>query len=142
MPVASQQVKLARRPLKPGRLHSEQPDRGACFAVLMHQPPDLLKDPGVTKIGGISEMLRITALARSRGVTVAPHSPYFGPGLAATAHLCAALMPERLLEWYFCDVDARPFGGEIDGRGGHIMVPQGPGLGVGPDHDAIARFRK
>ena len=94
--------------------------------------------PSVTKIGGISEMLRITALARSRGVTVAPHSPYFGPGLAATAHLCAALMPERLLEWYFCDVDARPFGGEIDGRGGHIMVPQGPGLGVGPDHDALS----
>lgn len=98
--------------------------------------------PSVTKVGGISEMLRIVKLAQSRGVTVALHSPYFGPGLAATVHLIAGLMPSSFVEWYFCDLEARPFGGEIDAnRTGKVIVPQAPGLGVGPDHDAITRYR-
>ena len=35
--------------------------------------------PSVTKIGGISEMRRIIALAREFGVRVVPHCPYLGP---------------------------------------------------------------
>jgi L-alanine-DL-glutamate epimerase-like enolase superfamily enzyme len=97
--------------------------------------------PSVIKVGGISEMLRIITFARSRGVTVAPHSPYFGPGLAATVHLCAALLPQQQVEWYVCDLEARPFGGAIDGSNGHVMVPQAPGLGVGPDYHAIKQFQ-
>ena len=97
--------------------------------------------PSVTKVGGITQMIRIIELARERGVTVAPHSPYFGPGLAATVHIIAALLPESLVEWYFCDLAARPFGGEIDARqSGRVIVPQSPGLGVGPDLEAIKRF--
>lgn len=97
--------------------------------------------PSVTKVGGISEMLRIIEAAKSRGVTVALHSPYFGPGLAATVHLIAALRPSSFVEWYFCDLAARPFGGEIDPRSnGRVTVPQAPGLGVGPDWDAIRKF--
>lgn len=97
--------------------------------------------PSVTKVGGISEMIRIIRLAEARGVTVALHSPYFGPGLAATVHLIAALLPSSLVEWYYCDLAARPFGGEIDpNKTGRVIVPQAPGLGVGPDFDAIKRF--
>ena len=98
--------------------------------------------PSVTKVGGISETIRIIEAAKSRGVTVALHSPYFGPGLAATVHLIAALLPSSHVEWYFCDLAARPFGGEIDARqNGRVLVPQAPGLGVGPDWDAIRQFR-
>jgi D-galactarolactone cycloisomerase len=97
--------------------------------------------PSVTKVGGISEMLRIIRSAQARGVTVALHSPYFGPGLAATVHLIAALLPSSLVEWYFCELAARPFGGEIDAnKNGRVVVPQTPGLGVGPDYEAIKRF--
>jgi L-alanine-DL-glutamate epimerase-like enolase superfamily enzyme len=97
--------------------------------------------PSVTKVGGISEMLRIIEAAKSRGVTVALHSPYFGPGLTATVHLIAALLPQSFVEWYFCDLAARPFGGEIDAnKDGRVIVPQAPGLGLGPDYDAIRRF--
>ena len=35
--------------------------------------------PSVTKIGGVSEMQRLTALAAARGTKIAPHSPYSGP---------------------------------------------------------------
>ena len=47
--------------------------------------------PSVSKIGGISVMRDIYALANQASVSVAPHSAYFGPGLIATAHLAAAL---------------------------------------------------
>jgi D-galactarolactone cycloisomerase len=97
--------------------------------------------PSVTKVGGISEMLRIIQAAKSRGVTVALHSPYFGPGLAATVHLIAALLPQSFVEWYFCDLAARPYGGEIDAnRTGRVIVPQAPGLGLTPDWDAIRKY--
>jgi L-alanine-DL-glutamate epimerase-like enolase superfamily enzyme len=43
--------------------------------------------PSVTKVGGVSEMLKITTLAEAHGATLMPHSPYFGPGLLATLHL-------------------------------------------------------
>jgi L-alanine-DL-glutamate epimerase-like enolase superfamily enzyme len=99
--------------------------------------------PSVTKVGGITEMLRIIPAAKSRGVTVALHSPYFGPGLAATVHLIAATLPQSLVEWYFCDLAARPFGGEIDAnKTGKVIVPQAPGLGVGADHEAIGKYRQ
>jgi D-galactarolactone cycloisomerase len=95
----------------------------------------------VTKVGGISEMLRIIKSAQARGVTVALHSPYFGPGLTATVHLIAALLPSSLVEWYFCELAARHYGGEIDAnKNGRVIVPQAPGLGLGPDYEAIKRF--
>ena len=99
--------------------------------------------PSVTKVGGITEMLRIIRAAKARGVTVALHSPYFGPGLAATVHMIAALLPQSFVEWYFCDLAARPYGGEIDANTtGKVIVPQGPGLGVGPDYEAIKTYRR
>jgi D-galactarolactone cycloisomerase len=99
--------------------------------------------PSVTKVGGISEMLRIIQAAKSRGATVALHSPYFGPGLAATVHLIGALLPQSYVEWYFCDLAARPYGGEIDAnKTGKVIVPQGPGLGLGPDYEAIGKYRR
>ena len=42
--------------------------------------------PSVTKIGGISEMRRIIALAHEFGVRVVPHCRYFGPGFIASLH--------------------------------------------------------
>src|SRR3979411_1685250 len=36
--------------------------------------------PSVTKVGGVTEYLKVVALADERGVKLAPPSPYFGPG--------------------------------------------------------------
>jgi D-galactarolactone cycloisomerase len=97
--------------------------------------------PSVTKVGGITEMIRIVALAKARGVKVAPHSPYFGPGLVATVHICASLTREAACEQFYCELAARPFDGGTSARDGWVRVPDGPGLGVAPDHDVIARYR-
>ena len=47
--------------------------------------------PSVTKVGGVTEFRKVVALAEARGVTVMPHSPYFGPGWLATLQLLAAM---------------------------------------------------
>ena len=43
--------------------------------------------PSVTKVGGVTEFLKVATLADAAGVTLMPHSPYFGPGFLATLHL-------------------------------------------------------
>lgn len=97
--------------------------------------------PSVTKIGGISEMLRVIELARSRGTKVAPHSPYFGPGLLATMHLSASMPEKPPIERFYCELEASPFGDWINAKDGHMHIPQGPGLGVEVDEAVIAKYR-
>jgi D-galactarolactone cycloisomerase len=96
--------------------------------------------PSVTKIGGISEMRRIIALAQEFGVRVVPHCPYFGPGFIASLHLAAAL-PDATVERLAVDLEASPFGDWIDVKDGRLRVPQGPGLGCDPDPALVARYR-
>src|SRR5512132_1103561 len=58
--------------------------------IIAHRAGQILQ-PSVTKVGGICEMKKIAALAQAAGLTVVPHSFYFGPGLAATLHVAATL---------------------------------------------------
>ena len=97
--------------------------------------------PSVTKIGGVTEMMRIAQLARERGVSLVPHSPYFGPGLLATLHMAAAFEHETMIEYSYCDLGASPLGEAIAVNDGRITLPRGPGLGRDPDPDVLARFR-
>jgi D-galactarolactone cycloisomerase len=97
--------------------------------------------PSVTKIGGVSELMKVIALARSRGITVAPHSPYFGPGLIASVHAIAAAGGDMYCERFYCDLDASPLGDAVDAHDGRMLVPQGPGLGIAIDDGVIARYR-
>ena len=75
--------------------------------------------PSVTKIGGISEMRRIIALAKEFGVRVVPHCPYFGPGFIASLHIAAALPADTPVERLAVDLEASPFGDWIDAKDGH-----------------------
>ena len=89
--------------------------------------------PSVAKIGGISVMRDIYALANQASVAVAPHSAYFGPGLIATAHVTAALSRAPLVERLYCDLSDSPFGDWYVPVDGYLQLPQGPGLGIEPD---------
>ncbi len=89
--------------------------------------------PSVTKVGGISALQQVFALGKTHGVRVVPHSAYFGPGLLASIHACAAQAEEVWVERFYCDFDETPFGDIINPRHGRIAVPQGPGLGLDPD---------
>ena len=92
-----------------------------------------IAQPSVTKIGGVTELRRVAALAETFGVTVVPHSAYFGPGLLASIHCIAAMPGDTLVERFYCDFARNPLGDAINPVNGRIPVPQGPGLGVDPD---------
>ncbi len=97
--------------------------------------------PSVTKIGGITEMLKVIALARSRGTTIAPHSPYFGPGLIATVHISASMPEKPPIERFYCELEASPLGDYVNAQDGSMRVPDGPGLGLEIDEAVIAKYR-
>ena len=97
--------------------------------------------PSITKIGGVSEQRKIFALAESFGVTVVPHSPYFGPGLLASAHVCATVPQPTWIERYYADLELHPYGNTIDPVNGELPIPQVPGVGPAPDEAVIAKLR-
>ena len=97
--------------------------------------------PSVTKIGGISEMMRIARLARERNVSLVPHSPYFGPGLLATVHMATAFECETMIEYSFVELGASPLGDAIEAIDGRLKIPAGPGLGRDPDPEIVARYK-
>jgi D-galactarolactone cycloisomerase len=97
--------------------------------------------PSITKIGGVLAMRKAIDVAQQHGVRVMPHSPYFGPGLIATLHVIAAWLPDAMCERFYCDLEATPLGDAIAAPGGHMRVPQGPGLGIEVDESVIARYR-
>ena len=98
--------------------------------------------PSVIKVGGITEYLKVAALADERGVKLAPHSPYFGPGFLATLQLMSLRDDAAFIEVFFMNRAACLWGGRIDvDANGNIPVPQGPGLGYEPDKGIIERYR-
>lgn len=111
------------------------------FAAMFEARAVQYAQPSVTKVGGVTEFRKIAALAADRGVKLAPHSPYFGPGALATLHLVAALAPEARFEYFYLQVDAWLFGGLLSPQRGELGVPQGPGLGADPDAEVIRRCR-
>ena len=98
--------------------------------------------PSVTKVGGISEFLKVMALADADGIQVMPHSPYFGPGFLATLHLMAARSaPGSLIERFHIDLEASLYGDWIDPKDGAFHIPPGPGLGLDPDPKVLQTYR-
>ena len=111
------------------------------FAALLEAGAVQYAQPSVTKVGGITEFLKVAALVRERGANLAPHSPYFGPGALATLHLLAALTDSARFEYFYLWAEAGLYDSALQPRGGELAVPQGPGLGADPDPDVIRRYR-
>ena len=94
--------------------------------------------PDLIKSGGLLACRRIAALADAFDHEISPHSFYYGPGIAATLHFCAAtartqdieINPHALESW-FMDPPLRPVSGVI-------AVPETPGLGITIDPDQLA----
>lgn len=98
--------------------------------------------PSVTKVGGISEMLKISKAAEAADhVRLMPHSPYFGPGYLATLQIGSALRDEPLFEYLYIWPEAWLYPQTPQPVQGRVAIPQGPGLGFEPDPEVIARYR-
>lgn len=116
-----------------------------CFATqfdaLLEARAVQYAQPSVTKVGGVSEFLKIMALAQTHNVRLAPHSPYFGPGALATLHLLAAYDEPAWFEYFYLRPEAKPYPGQLDPVDGMLELPQSPGLGADPDPEVLRRYR-
>lgn len=98
--------------------------------------------PSPAKMGGVSEMRKVFAIAAVHNTAVMPHSFYDGPGLLAAIHAAAAFgTTETMIEWRWFDLEATIYGATLEAKNGHIAVPQGPGLGIEPDAGTLQRYR-
>jgi L-alanine-DL-glutamate epimerase-like enolase superfamily enzyme len=98
--------------------------------------------PDVTKVGGISEERRIGWMAQEHGIRFIPHGWNTAIGLAADLHLASAFPATDLVEYidgspYVDEIIAEPWQLDEDGM---LAIPDGPGLGVRLDMEAVARF--
>ena len=104
---------------------------GRCVAIV--QPDALI-------MGGITEWMKVAALAQAHDLPVSPHGPHH-----VHAHLVAAI-PNGLNVEEFYDSRAEPVPGGIfeeplpavDGR---VQPPDRPGLGIRLNEEAIAPYR-
>jgi L-alanine-DL-glutamate epimerase-like enolase superfamily enzyme len=100
--------------------------------------------PDLTRCGGFSQVRKIVWEAQRAGVDVCPHAWLTDLLSAASLHLNACLERSLFLEYNVCEnpllreIIRNPVQMDPDG---FIPVPQGPGLGIEIDEQAVARFR-
>lgn len=103
-----------------------------------------IAQPDVTMVGGLTELMRLSKLARSRGKRVVTHGYKSNITIAANLAFlsqhhddepCEYSTSESPLRW---NLTNESFPIDADGR---IAVPQEPGLGVSLNADTVARYR-
>lgn len=92
--------------------------------------------PSAAKLGGLSGLIAARAMAQRIGTSVATHSAYFGPALAATTHFCAAI--GEACEWYDCRLEQSPSG--LLPENGELRLSGQPGLGVAIPNDLVSLY--
>jgi L-rhamnonate dehydratase len=103
-----------------------------------------LVQPDVTRCGGITELIRIGALAREHGVETVPHAWKSGIIKAASLHANAVLPDATFQEYCVADTpinqtlvkERMPLDAD-----GFVAVPTGPGLGIELDEEVLERYR-
>jgi D-galactarolactone cycloisomerase len=108
-------------------------------AIIAAGAADVIQ-PSVTKFGGLGEMKKVAALAAAHGVTLVPHSYYFGPGLAATLHFAASTPGVPYVEFPPGELQAPLTQEPMRMVDGYVSVGDRPGLGADPDPDVLARY--
>ncbi len=108
--------------------------------LCLQRAVDILQ-PSVTKVGGLGEAKKIATLAAAFGLTLVPHSFYFGPGLLATLHLAASTPGVPWVEFPAGELETSLLAEPIRVVDGHVSVPTGPGLGVAVNEEALHRHR-
>jgi galactonate dehydratase len=106
--------------------------------------------PDLSHAGGILECRKIAAMAEAYDIAVAPHCP-LGPLALASCLQLAACTPNVAIQEMslgihynvgadlltYC-VDKRP----LTPSGGYLTIPDGPGLGITIDEDAVRESNK
>lgn len=99
--------------------------------------------PDVVKCGGISEALKMAAMASARGILVAPHT-VAGVAGVANAHFTAAI-PANARSWMEWDPTPGPLQSEVTtpamvASNGKLPLTTGPGLGISVSQEALKKY--
>ena len=111
------------------------------FQAMLNAGAVTYAQPSVTKVGGITEMMKVVALAETHGTALVPHCPYFGPGLLASLHMLSTMNDDCFAEFLYYDtLEASPYGAAVTPVNGVMRVPKAPGLGLEPDPEVLKDY--
>jgi galactonate dehydratase len=112
------------------------------FRRLLEAKGASIIQPDVLHCGGITEIRRIARLGEVYGVEIAPHQCYGPVAHVASLHAMAGVRNFLIHEW---EAEDDPLFQEATGgtypvqQGGHITLPDRPGLGLTMDFAAFCR---
>jgi L-alanine-DL-glutamate epimerase-like enolase superfamily enzyme len=134
----AQAARLSRVPLAAGENHYTRFE----FTQLLRDGVVGFIQPDLSKTGGVTETMRIAALASAWKVSVNPHSSATGINMVASIHLLSAIDNPG---WFEGDVARHnPFRDAVAGipyhldEAGCVAPMDGPGLGVTVDEAFVA----
>jgi L-alanine-DL-glutamate epimerase-like enolase superfamily enzyme len=115
------------------------------FAQLMDVGRVDVAQPDVGRVGGFTEAMRVCHMAEDRGRLIVPHCWKTGIGIAASAHMAAAVPHCPFIEYLPSDLCDSPLRAELadDGlvfKDGLLQLPDKPGLGVTLNPEALEKF--
>ena len=135
-------------------LSREAPMRIACgewqntrfeFLELMDKGGIQVAQPDVGRVGGLTEAMRVCQLAQDRGRLIVPHCWKTGIGIAASAHMAAAVPNCPLIEFLpaeMCDSVLRRelVNDPLVMENGVVNLPEAPGLGIELNPEALEKY--
>lgn len=110
------------------------------FRDLINQGAVAILNPDAIILGGVTEFMKVAALAQAYDLDIAPHGPQ-----EIHVHLVAALANGLILEFYRDTVD--PMWGNVYQEtltlndDGTVSPPDVPGIGLDPNYEALADYR-
>jgi D-galactarolactone cycloisomerase len=132
--------RFGRVPLAAGENHFTRFE----FTRVVEDGSITILQPDLSKAGGITEVLRIAAMASAWKLQINPHTLLTGINMAASIHLLASIDNGGFFE---ADVAVEnPFRDELCtptcavDAGGHVRPHEGPGLGVAVDEKFLGKY--
>ena len=89
-----------------------------------------------TTLGGLIIVLMLVLF-----VMIAAPMSKMTSGLIATMHLAASMPEAPPIERFYLELEASPFGDQVNVRDGFFDIPDGPGLGLVVDAAVIDKYR-
>lgn len=105
------------------------------FTQLLEKAKVAVIQPDLGICGGIMEGKKIAAMAESKYIGVAPHSPY-GPILTAASLQLDTCIPNFVMQEY-CSFGEGILKKPFEIKEGYVDIPTGPGLGIEVDEEAL-----
>ncbi len=106
--------------------------------LINHRAVDILQ-PDALILGGITEFMKVAALAQANDLDIAPHGAQ-----EVHIHLVSAIPNGLILEYYRDSVNpmhGKVWKHELEIKDGYVYAPDRPGLGLEPKWDTLEPYR-